>query len=203
MTKDCHTLKTQYSAASDKCQKAMSMLKDSEKRQRAIDGKNKELNAEVEELRQQLISERESKQKLEADTEKLREDTRRLEYDKRKFEEEKRKLLEDKTKLERDNERLKAENEVLEFQAKEQTESGHKMHRTMSDLTSRMHQIQKHQNAVSDGDVTAPSITPLQECSDYGITPTRVQSVQATTDSSQSLSQTPLPSQDSKADSDA
>ena len=63
----------------------MSMLKDSEKRQREIDIKNKELNAEVQELQQQLMSERESKQKLEAETEIIRNCRRTLEDDKRKL----------------------------------------------------------------------------------------------------------------------
>ena len=182
----------------------MNVLKASEKRQRETDDKNMELNAEVKELRQQLISERELKQKLEADTEKLREDTRRLEEDKRKLEEEKRKLQEDKAKLERDNDGLKAQNDILKYQADQQRESSHELHRTMSDLTSKQYrQMQRQRNAVSDSCVIAPSITPLQEHSDHGITPTRVQSVRTTTDSLQSLSQTSPPSMNSEADPDA
>ena len=192
----CHSLKTQHDAASNKCQKTMRMLKDSEKRQHEISGKNEELTAEVKKLRKQLTSERESKQELETDIEKVREDKRRVEEDKRKLEEEREKLTQEKQELERKIERLKDENKSLEIRNNQLCESGHRMQRTNSDLNQQMYKMQRQRNSRSEGDVVAVSktdsvqtVTPLQEHSDLhhreAVTPTTVQSVQATTDSSQ------------------
>ena len=61
LAKKCHILKIEHDAASDKCQKVRTVLKDSEKRQHEINYKNEELTAEIEKLQKQLGSERESK----------------------------------------------------------------------------------------------------------------------------------------------
>lgn len=196
LTDKYHSLKTQHDAASNKCQKTISMLKDSEKRQREISGKNEELTAEVEKLRKQLTSERESKQELETDIEKVREDKRRVEEDKRKLEEEGGRLTQEMQELELKIEHLKDENKSLEIRNNQLCESGHRMQRTNSDLNQQMYRMQRQRNSRSEGDVVAvgktdsvQTVTPLQEHSDLHhmetVTPTTVQAVQTTTDTSQ------------------
>ena len=191
LTKKCHTLNAQRDAA-------LGMLKDSEKRQRDLDSKSKEITAEIENLQKQFITERELKQKLEKDAEKLREDNRKSEEYRQKLEEENERLQEEKAKVEKENERLKAQNEVLNYQADQQRESSLEMHRSYSDLTGKYRRMQRQHNSKSDSEVVAgkapqtsvQAITPLQEQSDnnsVGNTRTTTQSIQAMTCSQQQV----------------
>ena len=200
LVKRCHTLKSLHDASSDKCQKTMSVLKDSEKRQRETSNKNEELMAEIQDLRRQVIFERESKQKHETDTEKLRDDNRRLEEDKRKLEVEKGALAQEKQKLENEVEHLKNVNNSLEIQNNKLTESNHKMQRANSDLSQQIYQMHRQQNSKNESDpvaalgntLPAQAASPLQEHSDLhssqGLTmtctPTPVSSVEAIKESS-------------------
>ena len=197
LTKKCHTLNAQRDDASGKYQKSVSVLKDSEKRQRETESKNKELSAKIQELQELLLSEKELKQKLKVDTEKLKEENRRLEDYGRKLEEEKERLHAEKSKAEKDNEHLKTQNDILKYQANQQRESSHEMHRTYSDLTGKYRQMQRRHTSKSEGDVAANvasqasdhTITSLREQSNnHSVgTCTTTQSVQTTTGSQQKV----------------
>ena len=164
-----HTLKSQQDAVSNKCQTTVSVLKDSEKRQREFSNINEELVGENQHLRQQLMFERESKQKLESDMEKLRDEGRRLEEDKRKLKDENEALAQEKLKLQQKIERLTDVNKSLQIRNNQLSESGEKMQRTNSDLSNQIYQIRqmhRQHTSKSDSDVTAAqsaSDCPIQE----------------------------------------